>query len=89
MHSSNMQGKRLGERCGYAGAEHSEHTYYRGGDLQILQFRIGDLAVNLGQGFEAAHGQQRVTTAFEEIVVDVDFLHIEHMSPNVGQHFFE
>src|SRR5581483_3261798 len=49
-----------GKKRDYAGAEHRVDTNDVAGVLQILQLGVGDFAVHLGEGFEAAHRQQRM-----------------------------
>ncbi len=49
-----------GEQRDHAGADHGVDADHVAGVAQVLQLGIGDLAVNLRQRFESAHGEQRV-----------------------------
>ena len=50
-----------GQQRDHAGGNHGEHANDIGRDLQVLQFRRFDFAIDLSQRFKAAHRQQRMS----------------------------
>ena len=51
------------EKGDQRGEEHAVDEDHPAGAFQVLELGMGDFAVDLGQGFEAAHGEQRVAEA--------------------------
>ena len=49
------------EQSDHASGENSENTDDRSRDLEVLQLRRFDFTIDLSQGLEAAHGEERVS----------------------------